>query len=880
MRDIRVSPTETNPTHHVSIQDRTGKEVGLILCDEYGMPVKSTNSFMKSPVDTTAQKQTSGASSYDAYDYPYAPIVQDDLSGGRGNKDFERDSTKFLDSYRARSGRPNMVFAGPQESYVPLRTTMQNMPGWVTWHKLTEDRRVIFKRIQSSTAFTAANIWIIARRKGTPQAIRLSIYSDSAGAVGGELAYTTATTTDLDDVLSEWLNKTISQAVGGGGLWYWIVIEADEVDNNDSHWLIGVKPSAGTTYVGTSGDSTAASFDLYYRLTQASTTTKCIPFEYQEQQYFVISPESGAPSLYVAGERGCADPNTGQLSRLTDATKAWTVNEHTGSIVVVIDGPGKDEEQPWRQVSSNGTNYLIVNADWKIEHTVNTVYVLLSTKITEITGHGMTQPVTDVLITTQGIVMFAQGDTTAIRWMREYNNAGVWTQEFRDDTGNKAVKLCYKPQAKKIVKANNSDAAGDVSIALADPVVWATGTHTFAAAIPIDTKYRKINGMIVYPDTGGVEAVWIFKTDIPFIAPGTGNPYPVNIPEMKNVRSPNNGSVSLLHNVYLLFSLQQGLQRYYGGQFDDIGPNLGDGMPENRRGPLCSMVGYPGKFFIAINAGTTGYSSILDSDGWHERYRAPKGQPIKAMGFQVVTGPQSDRLWIYQGNELIYIPFPSETANELEDGNHRYTHEFAVTFSRMHAGMFDVQKMIKTIKVQSEELEVDASGNNVCWIELDYRMNQDDAWETFDDTFIESPTQSIDLTSLYGLAAKRVQFRIRGYTADNTKTPVLLALIVNTVLRTDVKYIYPLQFRIMDNEPLLTLQDEENMTALEKLKMLEDMADSSSSSMLKVSSVSPLLHNRMIYLNPPTTRQIRFRDEQGNEFKRDVYICTASLQEA
>jgi len=883
MNQIKCSPTEPNPTHHVAIRNRNGEKVGLILCDEQGRPLKGPTSFMKVPVETTAQKQTSGTSSYEQYDYPYSPVVQDDYSGGRGNKDFERDTTKYLDSYRARSGRPNMVFAGPQETYVNGRNYLQNIPGNVTWHKLTGERRRIYKRIQADKSFTAYRAWILTRIKGKPANVSVAIFSDSAGAPGSQLVAASIPYTALDDVLSEWVNQAYTGNQALTNLtYYWVLVIADASDNDDNHWMIAVSDAAGTTY--TSGaftpTPTAAAFDLYYRITDFDSTKTCIPFEYQEQQYFVISAASGAPKLYIAGDRGSADSNSGQLNRLNDATKNWTLNAKTGAIVMVIDGPGKDEVQPWRTVTANGTNYLQVDTNWTITHTTSTVYVLLDPGITEITGHGLTAPVTDVLVTTKGIVMFAQGDSVVIRWMREYNNAGTWTREFRDDTGNKAVFLEYKPQAQKIVKANNSDASGNVSIALADPVEWATGLHTFAAAVAIDSRYRKINGMIVYPDTGGVEAVWIFKTDIPFIAPGTGNPYPVNLPEMKNVRSPNNGKALLMHNVYLIFSLQQGLQKYYNGQFDDFGPNLGEGLPENRRGPVVAMLGYPGKFFIAVNAGYSGYSSIMDSDGWHERYRAPLGQPIGALAFQVIPGTTVDRMWVYQGTDLLYIPFPSETANELEDSSYHYTHEFAVVASRMHSGMFDVQKMVKLIKLQTEGLEVDSSGNNVCWLELDYRLNQDDDWETFADAFTESPTQGIDLTPIYGLAAKRLQLRIRGYTSDRTKTPVLLAVIISTVLRTDVKYMYPLQFRLMDHEPMLANQDNEAWTAMEKLRILEDMADSSSDSMLIVDSVSPLLHDRMIFLNPPTTRQIGFADDTGNEFKKNLFICTASLQEA
>src|SRR3989304_4586080 len=103
---IRVSPTEPEPTLHFRLSDRSGKALGLTVCDEKGNPknLYDPGLYVKQPVETTANKQTSGSSSYDIFDYPYSPIVQDDLSGGRGSLDFERDNTKYFNSYRCLSG--------------------------------------------------------------------------------------------------------------------------------------------------------------------------------------------------------------------------------------------------------------------------------------------------------------------------------------------------------------------------------------------------------------------------------------------------------------------------------------------------------------------------------------------------------------------------------------------------------------------------------------------------------------------------------------------------------------------------------------------------------------------------------------------------------
>lgn len=892
---IQATPDSANPSNHFTLKDRTGKMLGLTACDPNGnvLDLYDKSLYVKIPVETTAMKQTSGSSSYDIFDYPYSPIVQDDLSGGRASLDFERDSTKYYDSYRTSSGRPNKAYAGPLEEYASgLRSVNQSMPGSVDFVQMTGANRHIYKRFQASAGYTAGRVWSILRRRGTPGDLTISIYADNAGAVGSIEASITVPYTRMTDILSEWLNETISQALTNGA-YYWLVLTADAGDNDKKNWLVAVNESVGTTYATEDFDSTptAATFDLYFRLTPADEVKTCLSFEYKEQQYFVISGTTGAPKLYMAGDRGAADANTGQLTKLIDATKTWTTNEWAGHVVMITDGTGKLEPQPWRTIVSNDQNSLTLSEAWTITHDTTTEYVLLGTKLKEITGHGLSAPVTSILVSPTGVVYFCMGDSVTVRRLKEVNNAGTWenfghANSQADETATtKAVFMVYKPQAQKIVIANNSDASGNVSCSTSSNATipdWGTAL-TWSTAVPIDSKYRRINGMIVHPDGGGTEAVWVFKTDVPFILPATGNPYPVSIEEMKTVRSQNNGVNPMRNGVYLYFPMLQGLERYYGGQFDDMGPNLGEGLPSTRRGPIVAMQGYPGKFFIAVDAGDTGYSSILDSGGWHERYRAPKGQRIRAMTFQVIPGTGLDRLWIYQGNDLIYLPFPSDSTNELEDPNFRYTWEWAVELSRMHAGMFDVQKIVKEVKLQTERLEIDSTtGRKVCWIELDYKLNADDEWTTIEDPFTESPTQKVDFTSIFGVAGKRLKFRLRVYSRDASKTAVFLAIIISAVTRVDVKNMYgPYNFLLEDNGKLSGLREENReYSAAEQLQIMENWGDASNDSMLLLSSVSSLMDSKMVFMNVGTRRQIRFKKADNNPYVGDAYVIGVSFQEA
>jgi hypothetical protein len=888
---IRVGPNVKDPTHHISLTDRNGRKVGIILCDQQG---RVSPAFDIVPVDRSALKTTSGTSSYSDMQYPYSPIVQDNWSGGRGGLDFERDTTKFRDSYRMRTGKENKAFLGPQEQYTKgYRSQDYSVPGNVRYHTLTDTARTVGKRFQASASYTAVLAWLKMKRKGFPEDLRISICSDNAGLIDAELSYINVASTRLEDVLSEWLDEIMSQALTGT-THYWIVVQASADDDSENHWEVAVKNSSGTSYAGstTSTDWEAASFDLYFRLSDADTDKSCIYFRSRRQQYKVISGTSGAPKLYMNGDRGAADANTGALTNLKDATKNWVTNEWAGCVVEFIAGPGFTEDQNYRTIVSNTATELVLDHACVIEHTTSTEYVIVgSAKWTEIGigsyggTHGLTAPITDVLVSTKDVIYFCMGDAVNIRRHREYNNAGTWTSsDWADDSTSKAIFMIYKPQAQKIVVANNSDASANVSSrTMSNASVPAWGTDlTWDSARPIGNNSERIQGLEIYPEDNGTEAVKVYKTERPWVLPGSGNPYPVNIKEMETMSSEKNGVAHLVHNVYEYFSLGNGLTRFYGGNFDDLGPNIGEGLPAGRRGNIVSMAGYPGKFFALIDGGSTGYSSVLvrENNGWHEHYRAPKGQRLSAAAFQPVPGTALNRLWLYQGNDSIWLPFPSEDINELNDSNYLYTDEGALHFSRMHAGMFDVQKLMRIIKLQTENLE-----SGVCTILLDYRLDDTDEWTTIDETFDTSPTQAIDLINDYGLAAKRVELRARFSTTDASVSPILLALIIEAVLRISLKNMYPITFRVMDKEP--SLQGERIpdpiRTLKAKLDQLNIWADDRSDSMLKMRCEDPMWHGKMVFLNfiESTLVTVEPDRERGETFQPyRVRVCRSSLQEA
>ena len=842
--------------------DRKGRKVGLKLATSNGK--HDPFGYQRMPVDRTALKTASGQSSYSDFQYPYAPVVQDDWSGGRGSLDFERDTTKYNDSHRIRTGVSNKAFLGPQEQHTNgYRGHDYFVPGNVTFVKLSDVTHTC--DIGASSSYTVARIWALVRRVGNPTSYPVLKLLDRLNVVQ---ASATLPSTFVTDDLSQWVYVDVSYAVTSGVAYKLQIVESMANPSSTDYWEVAV--------------DTDRQIVPYMRMTQADANQTAIFFEYKEAMHCVLSSSSGAPTVYLNGDRGAADYNYMDLTKLNDATKAWTTNQWTGCIVRIINGNADKEPQPWRKITANDATSLTVDTAWTIAHDVDVEYVILGSNTWQSLGAcGLTAPVTSTLIVND-YVMLAQGDAVAIRKLRAYNDAGTWREMTdaancqADDGTNKAIHLVWTPRGNLIWKSNNNDASGNVSVAksTAAPVNWGSG-NAFAAAYNVGDKYNFIRSLQVYLDQSSNEVVWAFKEDMPWIVPAAGGAYALSLKEMAVFKDKDNGIAALVHNVYLYFPLRVGLQRYYSGQVDDMSINNGESLPAERRGPISAAVGYPGKFFIAQNAGTSGYSAIYDRDsGWHERYRAPKGQSITAMAFQTMPGVTLDRLWFYEGNSILWLPFPSDSTNELKDTAYKYTHEGNLYLTRMHAGMFDVQKLTNAIK-----LWLDNTTEDQTWIDIFYKLDDDTNWTQIDQQFYNTPTHKVSFDNLYGLAFRRIQLRLRFNTTLATQTPILLASIVEAVMRTEVKYIFKLDF-VLDDTDLHGKPDP--LSIAERLQILDEWADASSDSMLRMESGEPLYHGasgRMVFINPLTVRTITLEDDKQGR-KRRFYYCQTTAQDA
>ena len=144
----------------------------------------------------------------------------------------------------------------------------------------------------------------------------------------------------------------------------------------------------------------------------------------------------------------------------------------------------------------------------------------------------------------------------------------------------------------------------------------------------------------------------------------------INMDELQTTAEMWNGKAMTTVDVYLAWGWLNGLQRYYNTQLEGKGPDHDEGLPFDRQGRVTQIVSYPSNFFISIDAGTEGYSCVMqfNQSGWHEIYRAPNpGERIFDMAFQPIYGDRPDRLWINVGDDIIWLAMPSKILYAIHD---------------------------------------------------------------------------------------------------------------------------------------------------------------------------------------------------------------------
>jgi hypothetical protein len=881
MGKIVVGPRERNQTHHVRLEDESKRALGLVLCDGEGKADIRGISIGSTP--PTALKTAQGNTKYADFEPPWTPIPQDDFSGGRGQRDIETDMTRYLDGFRANTVYGNKWFLGPQEKLsTGYRPMWFKHPGSVKWVALIPGaRRYLAVSWSPTSSVTIVYTQILLRRRGTPGLFTVELCDNDAGKPGTVLKTKTLAASAVIDILSEWQHCYMGNQAVTSGTTYWIKVYGAATDDDQDHWEVACEAAAGTSKESSDGTTwTASAVDLYYKVAPTDSPYWRVYFyDYRRSKYAVTRPDDGtACQLWRNGYHGAADPNTGNLTKLIDATASWPTNGLVGGVVLIVAGKGSDEDTPWRKITANSGTDATMDSAWLIEHDTTTEYAILGLDVwLELTGHGFsTNPVTDVLVN-NGVVYFAMGDAANIRRHREWISAGVWydstAAEWADDGTNKAFLMRAVNDTTagvKIWKGNNIEATNGVSVHKADSVAWGTNL-SFTVHKSIGDGFAKITGLEEY---GEPEDLWVFLENA-FFEMVNDIPNPVPLREMQNVASQNNGRAHTVQSLYLFFTLQVTMERYYQGTLDEFGPDLDEGLPAGRQGPISFLISYPGRIFGGLDAGSTGYSQILcwNETGWCELYRSILGRRIRAGSFQTIPGNTPDRLWFAAGKDIYSLPFPSETLDPTQDSNYRFTHEGAVAMSWASAGLSDVWKLYKSVKLITKGL--DESQNIIGHV--DYRTDQEESdadWKEATEEYTESPVQEVLLRPKLGVNGKRLGVRIRVETGNNALSPQIKGVLIDALTRVPVKRNFNLTFRLGKNN----LLGQPDVSLEEGYLLLDEWALNGMA--LSMDTFSPIFQGELVFIDPASMVPLLHSAKTEGKQSKDWMLMRMTVQKA
>jgi hypothetical protein len=505
---VTVTPTTTNPTHHISLSDGSST-VGFILRNGRG----DTD-----PRAITRRPRQNGQ---------YSPFTQTDWGGGRGIKDAQADRSRYADGKRAITRHNQAVMIGPQETYsTGYRQAEAHMPGSVTWVNLVGETRYSAYKVTASATGNRSAIYLWVRRRGTPAStLTVEYCADHAtpGKPGTVLKTVTATTTNITDTVSVLYEFAFSsvQAVTATTV-YWVKVYSSADDPTTDCWQIGTDQYDTSNFGLQSSNNSSWNltlYDLYCRVVDDTDQLGGLFFAYKNQTYFVTRPSgAAAPKLFINGDRGVAT-GTHSTTTLQDTSRTWTVNEWAGSSLLIINGANSEWQTPYRIIASNTADTLTFSPAFpKAPVSADTIYVILgSNKWTEIASHGLTVLPTSV-VTDGDSVYFAQGDSTQMRKMREYLNNVTWTREFAAEDNYATFLGTYKHPTNglMIFKTNNFGNDGLPSFSQAKPEAfnvrlkfpflvddggstggWTFGANTAGTAVNTIFKTTKLSVKII-----------------------------------------------------------------------------------------------------------------------------------------------------------------------------------------------------------------------------------------------------------------------------------------------------------------------------------------------------------------------------------------------
>lgn len=468
LSEVHVYPGCVNPTHHLKLEDVSGRVAGFILCDNRGNPdgrAMPMGSMPRSPIQITQSN-----SDRSDMELPYKNEIQTSWTGGRGKDAFSDDRTRFLDSFRMDT-LGEFPMCGPKETMqlgvgveqynIDLKTDVYGYLG------LTSSTGYYAFRIKIDSPGTITQISMMVGKNetGSDQTFKYAfevvdrgepIATVPSGTSVSRVATVGQSSSDSTLALSANMaveaNKDLiiifGAASGDVDIMYsatdgkFLATEVlDLIATEDGRPLVWGDNYSEVAVYNASWSTHIMYATLYGELVYGGNSYIKL-FEYKHAMYAIVNDpnEVSPPKLFMNGLRGVMQSNAANLSRsiLDQPSAEQLTPEAIGKTIFIYNGAGENERQPYRKIANiNFGGAVTVDTPWNIAQDSTTEYVIVGmNKWVELTGHGLTFPVTDICVVGEYAV-FAQGTKAPIRLMySRRNSSGDWTTSYANHVSN------------------------------------------------------------------------------------------------------------------------------------------------------------------------------------------------------------------------------------------------------------------------------------------------------------------------------------------------------------------------------------------------------------------------------------------------------------
>lgn len=738
---------------------------------------------------------------------PPFKLEQNSWQNGRGAEVWLPNAMNFYDAQNAWTSTPNKLHPTLlMQWYTGFRDAEMNMPQAGDTHKwlpLYAGSGSDPNRRYQSVSFTASassnreRCFLIIRKRGKPGTLTVEWCSDSSGSPGTVQKTVTKAYSDLGDVVSYYIEfKPSSVLAVTSAAVYHIKIYGASGDTLNDCWEVMCDSAASGKNSSDNSSWSATAYSPYYRITDEDVSQFIFPFAFDGAWYAVTSRlDRGNSKLYIHGCRGKA--TAGASTTLTDSGAGqyggtWTTDMWANYKVRIIRGTGQGQV---RTISSNTGTVLTVSSAWHINPDTTSEYYIYGGKAWKeisVTGNLAWVPAKPAYA--NGTVYFPQGDTADIRIMQlNYANANDHGFDTENTKHNQAWFLVpsYDSSLGPVMVRGNETAtsagtpAGKaVSVGRAPtspdgtPVSFGTDL-TFQTSILVGDNTYRISGVYNHQNQ-----LWVAKEDTLYQI--TGN-VPVEFrygaDASPNIMNGVAGCTGMDGQFYI--AAEHDIFLISGG--NTYPTNLPHNLPSGRGGYVRDMISEKGWLFAALDAGDSGWSSImrmtLQDRSWHEQVRTfAVGRRIRNLAWLNHVDTRSHLTWECAG-ELMYQEMPLFGVRPIQDSGCAYQHEAVIELPTMDMLNTD-PKYFSYFALDSKKL---ASATTAAVygreIALDYQLNDNigtSAWVN-GGSFGKSPQDKVTLN----LGSKyKIRPRLRIESNEASNPPIVENMGLSLFTRT------------------------------------------------------------------------------------------------